>query len=130
MNAVTPPDTAEAAASTGDIVRKRSEGTVTRETAKRMIKGHPLSRQEIAKKDIEEKAYISLQIVPVFEIDGNNYQFTIIYKFRAEDGEYIYGRAMSVDELCKMQQCAARGEVFAVTYLEKSRIIVEIESME
>ena len=64
MNVVSQPDTAEAAASTGDIVRKRSEGTVTRETAKRMIKGHPLSRQEIAKKDIEEKAYISLQIVP------------------------------------------------------------------
>ncbi len=100
---------------------------MTRETAKRMIKGHSLSRRELAKKDIDERDYISIETVPVFEIDGNNYQFTVIYKFRIDDGEYIYGRAMSIDELCRMQEMAARGQVFSVTFLKRSRIIVEIE---
>ena len=100
---------------------------MTRETEKRMIKGHPFSRQAIAKKDIDERDYVFTQIVPVFEIDGNNFQFTVMYKFRADDGEYIYGRAMSIDEFCTMQQSAQCGEVFSVTYLRRSRIIVEIE---
>lgn len=100
---------------------------MTRETAKRMIKGHPFSRQAEAKKDIDERDYVYIEKVPVFELDGNNYQFTVMYKFRADDGEYIYGRAMSIDELCKMQEAASRGEVFSITYLSRSRIIVEIE---
>lgn len=100
---------------------------MTRETAKKMIKGHPFSRQDIAKKDIDERAYVSVEIVPQFEIDGNNYQFTIMYKIRLDDDEYIYGRAMSIDELCKMQSAAANGEVFSIMYLKNSRIIIEIE---
>ena len=100
---------------------------MTRETAKRMIKGHPFERQAKAKTDIDERDYVYIEIVPVFEIDGNNYQFTVMYKFRAEDGEYIYGRALSIDELCRMQETASRGDVFSVTYLNRSRIIVEIE---
>ncbi len=100
---------------------------MTRETAKRMIKGHPFSRQSVAREDIDERDYIFTEIVPVFELDGNNYQFTVMYKFRADDGEYIYGRAMSIDELCRMQQNAQRGEVYSVTYLRRSRIIIEIE---
>ncbi len=103
---------------------------MTRETAKRMIKGHPFSRQAEAKRDIDERDYVYTELVPVFEIDGNNYQFSIMYKFRSEDGEYVYGRAMSIDELCRMQEEAARGEVFSVTYLNRSRIIVEIEEKE
>lgn len=100
---------------------------MTIETAKRMIKGHPLSRQNEARKDIDERDYIYTEIVPVFELDGNNFQFTAMYKFRADDGEYIYGRALSIDELCKMQEAASKNEVFSVTYLKRSRIIVEIE---
>ena len=92
-----------------------------------MIKGHPFSRQSVAREDIDERDYIFTEIVPVFELDGNNYQFTVMYKFRADDGEYIYGRAMSIDELCRMQQNAQRGEVYSVTYLRRSRIIIEIE---
>ena len=38
---------------------------MTRETAKRMIKGHPFSRQAEAKKDIDERDYVFTQIVPV-----------------------------------------------------------------
>lgn len=100
---------------------------MTRETAKRMIKGHPFSRKEQAKRDIDERDYVSIQIVPVFELDGNNYQFSVMYKIRIDDGEYIYGRALGLDELCKMQEAAARGEVFDIMYLRTSRIIIEIE---
>ncbi|MBR2176182.1 MAG: hypothetical protein IJ861_04465 [Clostridia bacterium] len=100
---------------------------MTRETAKRMIKGHPFSRQEQAREDIDEKDYVSVEMVPVFELDGNNFQFTAMYKIRLEDGGYIYGRAMTIDELCRLQQSAARGEVFRIMYLRKSRIIIEIE---
>lgn len=100
---------------------------MTREMAKRMIKGHTFSRQADAQRDIDERDYVYTDIVPVFEIDGNNYQFSVMYKFRADDGEYIYGRALSIEEFCKMQAEAAKGEVFSVTYLNRSRIIVEIE---
>ena len=100
---------------------------MTRETAKRMIKGHPLKRQAQAQTDIDERAYEQTELVPVFEIDGNNYQFTVMYKLRIEDGDYIYGRAMSIDEFCKMQSAAAKGEVFRIMYLRNSRIIIEIE---
>lgn len=100
---------------------------MTRETAKRMIKGHPLARQAVAKKDIEERAYCTEELVPVFELDGNSFQFTALYRFRAQDGEYVFGRAMSLSELCSMQQQAAAGEVFRIVYLKSSRIIVEIE---
>ncbi len=103
---------------------------MTRETAKRMIKGHPFDRQAVARRDIDERDYIYEEMVPVFELDGNNYQFTVMYKCRAEDGGYIYGRAMSIDEFCRMQEDAARGEAFSVTYLNRSRIIVEIEQKE
>ena len=107
--------------------RNTGESEMTRETAKRMIKGHPFSRQEQAREDIDEKDYVSVEMVPVFELDGNNFQFTAMYKIRLEDGGYIYGRAMTIDELCRLQQSAARGEVFRIMYLRKSRIIIEIE---
>ncbi len=103
---------------------------MTRETAKRMLKGHPFSRQERAKRDIDEREYMYIETVPLFEIDGNNYQFTVMYKIRIDDGEYIYGRAMSIDELCRMQAAAARGEVFNIAYLKNSRVIIEIEEKE
>ncbi len=100
---------------------------MTRETAKKMIKGHPFSRRDKAKADIDERDYVSIRIVPVFELDGNNYQFTVMYKIRIEDGGYIYGRAMGIDEFCKMQEAASRGEVFDIMYLRTSRIIIELE---
>lgn len=100
---------------------------MTRETAKRMIKGHPLQRREKAKLDIEQRAYEQLSSVPQFELDGSSYRFDALYKFRAPDGEYLYGRAITLDELCRMQAAAAAGEVFRVVYLKSSRIIVEIE---
>ncbi len=101
---------------------------MTRETARKMIKGHPFQRQTEAEKDIENRDYINIKVVPVFELDGNNFQFTAMYKIRLDDGEYIYGRAMTIDELCRMQQKAASGEEFMITYLRRSRIIVEIEA--
>ena len=100
---------------------------MTKEYARKMIKGHPFQRQAAAEKDIDNRDYVQTELVPVFELDGNNFQFTAMYKMRLDDGEYIYGRAMTIDELCKMQQSAAGGSVFAVTYLKNSRIIVEIE---
>ena len=60
---------------------------MTRETAKRMIKGHPRDRQQTAQRDIEERDYVTEKIIPIFELDGNNYQFTAMYKFKAADGE-------------------------------------------
>ena len=100
---------------------------MTRETAKRMLKGHPLSRRQAAVRDIDERAYIETELVPVFELDGGNFRFDALYKLRADDGQYIYGRALSLEELCNMQAAAARGEIFRIMYLEQSRIIVEIE---
>ncbi len=100
---------------------------MTRETAKRMIKGHSAKRQQQAMKDIDERAYIEEEIVPVFELDGSSFRFDAPYRFRASDGEYIFGRAMSVEELCRMQAAAARGEIFRIMYLKTSRIIIEIE---
>ena len=103
---------------------------MTRETAKKMIKGHPFSRQDTARKDIEERAYVETELVPVFELDGNNYQYTAMYKFRINDGEYVYGRAMTIDELCRMQAAASLGDVFRIMYLKESRIIIEIEAVD
>lgn len=99
---------------------------MTRETAKRKIKGFPLKLQSIAKEDIEKRAYISTELVPVFELEDGYYQMTVNYRIRLQDG-YIYGKATCLDEFVRMHDAAARGEVFSIMYLEKSRIIVEIE---
>ena len=99
---------------------------MTRETAKRRIKGFPLNLQSIAKEDIDERAYVSVEIVPLFELDGGYYQMTVNYKIKLDDG-YIYGKASCLDEFVKMHDAAARGEVFSIMYLERSRIIIEIE---
>ena len=99
---------------------------MTRETAKRKIKGFPLKLQALAKKDIDERAYVNCELVPVFEIENGYYQMTVNYKIRLEDG-YIYGKAPSIDDFVKMHDAAERGEVFSVMYLRSSRIIIEIE---
>ena len=99
---------------------------MTRETAKRKIKGFPLKLQSIAKEDIEKRAYINTELVPVFELEDGYYQMTVNYRIRLQDG-YIYGKATCLDEFVRMHDAAARGEVFSIMYLEKSRIIVEIE---
>ena len=99
---------------------------MTRETAKRKIRGFPLKLQALAKKDIDERAYVSCELVPLFEIEDGYYQMTVNYKIRLEDG-YIYGKAPSLDDFVKMHDAAERGEVFSVMYLRSSRIIIEIE---
>ena len=99
---------------------------MTRETAKRRIKGFPFKLQSIAKEDIDERAYVSVETVPLFEMEDGYYQMTFNYKIRLEDG-YIYGKAPSLDDFVKMHDAAERGEVFSVMYLRSSRIIIEIE---
>ena len=99
---------------------------MTRETAKRMIKGYPMKLKALAGDDIDRRAYVSVELVPVFEIESGYYQMTVNYKIRLEDG-YIYGKALSLDDFVKLHDAAERGEVFRIMYLEKSRIIIEIE---
>lgn len=101
---------------------------MTRETAKRQIRGFPLKLQSLARKDIEERAYITTEIVPVFEMEDGYYQMTVNYKIKLDDG-YIYGKALSVEDFIKLHDMAQRGEVFRIMYLETSRIIIEIESV-
>lgn len=103
---------------------------MTRETAIRMLKGHPFERQAKGREDIDNRAWESIELIPVFELDGNNYQFTAMYKIMLPDGGYVFGRAMTIDELCTMQAAASRGEVFCIMYLTGSRIIIEIEEKE
>ena len=102
------------------------DGYTTRETAKRKIRGFPLQRQAIAKKDIENRDYITTELVPIFEIESGYYQMQVNYKIRLEDG-YIYGKAPCLDDFVKMHEAAQRGEVFTILYLAQSRIILEIE---
>ncbi len=99
---------------------------MTRETAKRKIRGFPWKLQSQAKTDIEQRAYVTTELVPVFEIDSGYYQMQVNYKIRLPDG-YLYGKAPSLDDFIKMQAAAQRGEVFTVLYLSQSRIILEIE---
>lgn len=99
---------------------------MTRETAKRIVRSFPILLQAAAREDIEKRAFISVETVPVFEIEGGYYQMTVNYKIKLNDG-YIYGKALGLDEFIKMHDRAARGEVFSIMYLEKSRIILEIE---
>lgn len=99
---------------------------MTRETAKRKIKGFPLAMQSVAKEDIENRAYKTVEIVPLFEMEDGYFQMTVNYKIKLDDG-YIHGKALSIEEFAKMHDEAARGEVFTIMYLEKSRIIIEIE---
>lgn len=99
---------------------------MTRETAKKKIRGFSLRLQSIAKTDIDNRAYVTTEIVPQFELEGGYYQMTVNYKIRLPDG-YIFGKAMNINEFAAMHDAAARGEVFTIMYLEKSRIIIEIE---
>lgn len=99
---------------------------MTRETAKRKIRGFPLKLRSVANEDIEKRAYVSTELVPVFELEDGYYQMTVNYRIKLEDG-YIYGKASCLDEFVRMHEAAARGEVFSVMYLERSRIIIEIE---
>ena len=50
---------------------------MTRETAKRRIKGFPFKLQSIAKEDIDERAYVSVETVPLFEMEDGYYQMTV-----------------------------------------------------
>lgn len=102
---------------------------MTRETAKRLLKIYPLIKRSEAQEDIDEKAFITKEIIPVFEIDGNCYQFTVDYKIKLDDG-YIYGRTESIEKFAMLHGSAQKGRKFTVTYTEKSRLILEIEETE
>ena len=99
---------------------------MTRETAKKKIRGFPLKLQSIAKEDIEKRAYITIDIVPLFEMEDGFYQFTVNYKINIGN-KYLYGKALSLDEFIRLRTEANNGEVFTITYLEQSGIILEIE---
>lgn len=99
---------------------------MTRETAKRKIKGFPFKLQAIAKEDIDKRAYVKTELIPLFELEDGYYQMTVNYKIKLDDG-YIYGKAACLDDFIKMREAAAHGEIFSIMYLEKSRIIIEIE---
>ncbi len=99
---------------------------MTRETAKRKIRGFPLKLQSIAKEDIEKRAYVTINMVPFFEMEDGYFQMSVNYKIKVGD-RYIYGKAHSIDEFIKLHNEAENGEVFTITYLEKSGIILEIE---
>ena len=99
---------------------------MTRETARKKIRGFPQKLRATAEKDIDNRDYVSAELVPVFEIEDGYYQMTVNYKIRLEDG-YIFGKALSLDDFIKMHNAADRGEVFSILYLRNARIILEIE---
>ncbi len=99
---------------------------MTRETAKKKIRGFPLRLRSVALEDIDNRAYETVELVPVLEIESGYYQMTVNYKIRLEDG-YIFGKAQSLDDFVRMHEAAGRGEVFTVMYLKNARIILEIE---
>ena len=100
---------------------------MTRETAKKQIRGFPLKLQALAQKDIDERAYVTTELVPVFEMEDGYYQMTVNYKIRLKDG-YVHGKALCMDEFVKMHNAAQYGEVFRIMYLKESGIILEIET--
>jgi len=99
---------------------------MTRETAKKQIKGFPLKLQSLAQADIDNRAYISTELIPIFEMEDGYFQMTVNYRIKLDDG-YIHGKALNIDEFAKMHYASQRSEVFRIMYLEKSRIIIEIE---
>lgn len=100
---------------------------MTRETARKKIKGFPLHLQDIAKKDIDERLYVETELVPVFEMCDGYYQMTVNYKIALPDEGYIYGKAVSIEEFAKFHDAAERGEIFRILYLKNAKIILEIE---
>lgn len=100
---------------------------MTKEYALKQIKGFPFDMRDIAKNDIDHRAYKTVDIVPTFEIWGNCFQMSVYYKFRLPDGKELYGKAANLSVFGEMHEAATRGESFTVTYLEKSGIIIEIE---
>lgn len=101
---------------------------MTKDTAKKLIKIYPLLKRSAAEKDIDEKAFEEITIVPVFELDGNCYQFTADYKIKLSDG-YIYGRAMSLEEFSNLHRAASEGKKFKILYLKNARLILELEEI-
>jgi len=100
---------------------------MTKEYALKKLKGLPLDMRDAAKKDIDLRAYKTVEIVPSFEIWGNCFQMSVYYKFKLPDGKELYGRAANLSVFGEMHDIAARGEPFTVTYLENSGVILEIE---
>lgn len=103
---------------------------MTKEYALKQIKGFPLDMRDVAKEDIDRRAYKTIEIVPIFELWGNCYQMSVYYKFKLSDGKELFGKAANLSVFGEMHEAAARGESFTVTYLEKSGIIIEIEETE
>lgn len=101
---------------------------MTRETAKRLIRGFPLALQDKAKRDIDERLYVETTLVPLFELDNGYFQMSVNYKIKLDDG-YVYGKSVSIEEFAKFHEEAARGEVFRLLYLKNARIILECEEL-
>ncbi len=99
---------------------------MTRETAKKKIRGFPLKLQTMARQDIEKRAYCTIETVPLFEMEDGYFQMTVNYKIKVGE-RYIFGKALTIEEFIRMHEEAQRGEVFTITYLEQSGIILEIE---
>ena len=100
---------------------------MTRETARRIIRGFPLNVQDKAKNDIDERLYEEIEIVPVFEMCDGYFQMTVNYRIKLPDGEYVYGKASGIEEFAKFHDEAEKGEVFRILYLKNARIILECE---
>ena len=102
---------------------------MTRETAKRKIRGFPLQRQAIAKKDIENRDYITTELVPIFEIESGYYQMQVNYKIRLEDG-YIYGKAPCLDDFVKMQYEDGKKPFWYLTKVPVDATLLSHENVE
>lgn len=100
---------------------------MTRDTAKKITRHFPPRLQDIAKKDIEDRAYKTVELVPHLMLSDGYFQMTVNYTIDYQ-GKTLYGRADSVEDFVRMHDEAERGEYFTVTYLEGSGIILEIEN--
>ena len=89
---------------------------MTKEYALKQLKGLPLDMRDAAKKDIDLRAYKTVEIVPSFEIWGNCFQMSVYYKFKLPDGKELYGRAsgsLLVISLSVAINCSCRCRGFA-----------------
>ena len=96
-----------------------------KETVENEIKGFPIKMQVMAKDDIVNKTYITTELIPVFDAEDGTYYKSVSYKILLPDG-YIYGKTRDLDEFSEMLDAAFEQKTFTITYLEKSRIIVNI----
>ena len=106
---------------------------MTKEYALKQLKGLPLDMRDAAKKDIDLRAYKTVEMCQT--VRNTEGKCRRAYpeaagcpgKFKLPDGKELYGRAANLSVFGEMHDIAARGEPFTVTYLENSGVILEIE---